>query len=62
MLFANAIVYNDLANIAAGHTDDVALAGDLETGWGWYMKKGIDIVQTDWCGLLKQYIHKAGAQ
>lgn len=56
MLFANAIVYNDLANIAAGHTDDVALAGDLETGWGWYIKKGIDIIQTDWCGMLKQYI------
>lgn len=56
MLYANAIVYNEEANIAAGHTDDIALAGDKETGWGWYLKKKIDIVQTDWCQMLKNYI------
>ena len=25
-------------------------------GWGWLLDKGFDIIQTDWCGMLKNYI------
>lgn len=56
MIYGNAIVYNEKRNIAAGHTDDVALAGDLEMGWGWYVKKKFDVIQTDWCLMLKNYL------
>ena len=56
MIFGNSIVYNEQANIADGHTDDIALGGDPETGWGWYVRKQFDIIQTDWCLMLKNYL------
>ena len=57
MLFGNAIVYNEKANISAGHTDDVALKGDPDLGWGWFVQKKFDIIQTDWCSMLKNYLN-----
>jgi len=57
MLFGNAIVYNEQANIAAGHTDDIALKGNPGLGWGWYAEKQFDIIQTDWCAMLKGYLN-----
>lgn len=56
LIYGDAIVYNEKRNIAAGHTDDIALAGDLATGWGWYVQKKFDIIQTDWCMMLKKYL------
>ena len=56
MIYGNAIVYNINANISAGHTDDVALDGNLEHGWGWFIKKKFDVIQTDWCLMLKNYL------
>ena len=60
MIYGNAIVYDETKVISAGHTDDRALTGDLQGGWGWFCDKGFDIIQTDWCMMLKQYLqHKA---
>lgn len=56
LLWGNAIVYNEKAVISAGHTDDAAVAGDPDKGWGWFVKKGFDIIQTDYVPLLKKYI------
>lgn len=56
LLFGNAIVYNYKANISAGHTDNLALSGDPDRGWGWFVKKGFDMIQTDWCIMLKNYL------
>lgn len=55
-IFGNAIVYNEKRNISAGHTDDVALGGNPDLGWGWFLDKKFDIIQTDWCMMLKNYI------
>ena len=38
------------------YTDDAAVAGAPETGWGWLLDKKFDIIQTDWCGMLKNYM------
>jgi len=54
-LWGNAIVYNYKDVIGGEHTDDVAVTGDPDKGWGWYADRGFDIVQTDWCLAAKQY-------
>lgn len=57
MVYGNAIVYDYRANISAGHTDDLALSGNPEQGWGWFVKKKFDVIQTDWSIMLKQYLN-----
>lgn len=56
LIWANAIVYNEKDVISAGHTDDVSLTKDPDLGWGWLIRKKVDIIQTDWPLMLKQYI------
>mgnify|MGYP002519734706 CR=1 FL=1 len=58
MLFGNAIVYNEKANISAGHTDDIALKDSPDFGWGWFAEKKFDIIQTDWPLMLKMYLEQ----
>lgn len=56
----NAIVCNNTsvhAGIhAAGHNDDLSVAGRPDEGWGWLIDKGVDMIQTDWPGMLRQYM------
>lgn len=56
LLWANAILYSYKAQLSAGHTDDIAVAGDPDYGWGWLIDKGFDIIQTDWVMPLHSYI------
>jgi|LSQX01.3.fsa_nt_gb glycerophosphoryl diester phosphodiesterase len=56
VVWVNSIVYDYKVVLTAGHNDDIAVSGDLENGWGWLLDKGFDIIQTDWCGMLKDYI------
>ena len=41
--------------LAAGHTDDRSVLGDPDGGWGWLLDRQFDMIQTDWCGMLRQY-------
>lgn len=56
LIWANAIVYNEKDVISAGHTDDVSLTEDPDLGWGWLIRKKVDIIQTDWPLMVRQYI------
>lgn len=56
VIFMNSIVYNYKAILSAGHNDDTAIAEDMDKGWGWLIDKKADIIQTDWCSLLKNYM------
>ncbi len=56
LIWANAIVYDYMAVISAGHTDDGALTGNPDEHWGWLLDRGFDIIQTDWCMMLQAYI------
>lgn len=56
LIWVNSIVYNELAVISAYHTDDVAVGGDPDAGWGWLIDKNADIIQTDWLWALKEYV------
>lgn len=54
-IWGNAIVYSYKDVLSGGHTDDAAVTGDMDYGWGWFAEKGFDIVQTDWVFLMKEY-------
>lgn len=55
-IWGNAIIYDERAVISAHHTDDLALTKDKEAGWGYFVKKQFDFIQTDWALYLKQYL------
>ena len=52
----NAIVFNYKTVHAAGHNDDISVAGKPDEGWGWLIDRGVDMIQTDWPGMLRQYM------
>ncbi len=56
-VWGNAIVYSRRKVISAGHTDDIAVTGNPDFGWGWFREKGFDIVQTDWVLPMKAYFN-----
>lgn len=55
-LWVNAILYNYKTQLSGGHTDDVAVTGDPEYGWGWLVDRGFDIIQTDWVAPLRRFL------
>lgn len=59
LCWVNSIVYNYKAVLAAGHSDDAAVGGDPEFGWGWNADR-FDIIQTDWVGQCSRYLEKTG--
>ena len=59
-VWVNPIVYDYRAVISAHHTDDVAIAGDPDTGWGWLAERGFDILQTDWLMPADVYLTRKG--
>lgn len=56
LLWGNAIVFNYKRVLSAGHNDDVSIIEDPSLGWGWLQDHGFDIIQTDWPGLVRQYL------
>ena len=58
LLWCNAIVYNYKKVLSAGHTDDVAMLGDPDKGWGWIVEKGFDMIQTDWTLPFRNYLDR----
>lgn len=56
LTWVNAIVYDNRAVLTAGHTDDLAITGTPDEGWGWLIDRGYDIIQTDWVAQLRDYM------
>lgn len=57
--WVNAITLGQGFNISAGHGDDSAiLDGDMDGNWGWMVRRGFNVIQTDWPALLKTYLRK----
>jgi len=59
LCWVNTIVYNYKAVLSAKHSDDTALSGDREFGWGW-CAENFDIIQTDWIAQISAYLEKTG--
>ncbi len=57
VLFRNSIVYDEKAIISAGLTDDRAVTGEKDETWGKLLDSGSDIIQTDFCVNLKEYLN-----
>lgn len=60
LLWVNAIIYNYKEQLTAGHSDDTAICTDPELGWGWLARRGFDMIQTDWTGMLVDYLKQNG--
>ncbi len=60
LLWANSIIYNYRSQLAGGHSDDTALTVSEDLGWGHLADKGYDFIQTDWPGMLVDYLKRSG--
>ncbi|WP_426350270.1 glycerophosphodiester phosphodiesterase family protein [Alloiococcus sp. CFN-8] len=58
VLWGNGILYSYKVPLSAGHSDDISITGNPDEGWGWLVDKGFDIIQTDWPGMLRDYLNK----
>ncbi len=58
LLWANSIVFSHKVQLAGGHSDDMALTKSEDEGWGWLADRGFDMIQTDWPGMLIDYLKK----
>ncbi|MBQ6366162.1 MAG: glycerophosphodiester phosphodiesterase family protein [Oscillospiraceae bacterium] len=59
--WVNALVISDCYPKAALYgtlNDDVSIANGPDAGWGILMDKGIDVIQTDWPSILRDYRFK----
>ena len=54
--WGNSIQFSAKKILSAGHNDDVSLSGNPDDGWGWLVRHGFDIIQTDWVCPLKLYL------
>lgn len=62
LLWVNSIIYDYREQIAAGHSDDVAITGNPDDSWGWLLDREFDMIQTDWILPLRLYIQSRGQQ
>ena len=60
LLWANAIIYDHKQQLAGGHSDDTALTVNEDLGWGYLADRGYDFIQTDWTGMLVDYLKSSG--
>ena len=60
--WGNSILFNCRTLLAGCHSDDTALRGDPDLGWGWFVKHGFDIIQTDWSREVSLYLQKIQAR
>ena len=58
LVWSNSIIFSHKVQLAGGHSDDTALTESEEKGWGWLADRGFDMIQTDWPGMLIDYLKK----
>lgn len=58
LTWVNAIVYNYKTVLSANHNDDISVYGHPDQGWGWLMRRGFNVIQTDWPLALDLYRQK----
>ena len=54
--WGNAITLGGQFNLSAWHDDDNALLQNPDDNWGWLVKQGFNVIQTDWPLLLHEYL------
>ena len=56
LVWVNSIIYNYRDQLSAGHSDDTSICTSPDDGWGWLAKRGFDLIQTDWTGMMIDYL------
>ncbi len=56
LVWVNSIIYNTKKQLSGGHSDDTAFTISQDYGWGWLADIGYDLIQTDWPGMLIDYL------
>lgn len=56
LAWVNVLSMNTWTDMCAGKDDYHSIVYGPDQYWGWCIRKGIDILQTDWPGVLKDYI------
>ncbi len=59
-VWGNALDLGKQYQLSAGHDDTAALGGNPDFGWGWFARKGFDIVQSDWILAMVTYYVQQG--
>lgn len=60
LLWVNSIIFNHKQQLAGGHSDDTSLTVSEDLGWGHLADKGYDFIQTDWPGMVIDYLKREG--
>lgn len=60
LVWVNSLIYNTAKQLSGGHSDDTAFTESMDYGWGWLADRGFDMIQTDWPGMLIDYLKKTG--
>ena len=55
-LWLNALSLAHGVTLCAGHDDTLSVTGAPEMGWGWLIRHGATVIQTDWPLELKTYL------
>ena len=58
IVWANSIIFDYRQQLSGGHSDDTAFTVSEDYGWGWLADKGFDVIQTDWPGMLIEYLKR----
>lgn len=58
LLWVNAITLHDKVRLCAQFDDDHAVMEGPDNSWGWLIRRGFDILQTDWPAPLRAYIDR----
>ena len=60
LIWVNSIIYNCRRQLSGGHSDDTAFTESMDYGWGWLADRDFDLIQTDWTGMLVDYLKRTG--
>ena len=61
-LWVNSLTLGNGNDMSAGHDDNRSLTEDPDQGWGFLVRKGVEVIQTDWPMELCNYLESIGAR
>ncbi|MDD3336401.1 MAG: glycerophosphodiester phosphodiesterase family protein [Eubacteriales bacterium] len=59
-LWINALSLGGGIDMSAHHDDDRSLTVSPDEGWGWLIRRGVGVIQTDWTAQLRRYLDAQG--
>ena len=60
-LWVNSLTLGNDNDMSAYHDDNLSILGSPDQGWGWLVRHGAGVIQTDWPRDLRLYLDSSGA-